>query len=146
MSVSSTVVAPRPASVSVAIVLGWVSVLLDVIGGVSLFLLAGDDDVLAALGTGTTSVQSAALGSLVVAVALSAVLYALGRGSNVARGLVSAVMLLRLGLGIWMLLAFGTHHLTEALLTVAIALVTLALLWNPRAGAFFATNRTSTGT
>lgn len=143
MTVSSTVTVPRPASVTIVIVLGWVSVLLDVIGGVSLFLLAGDADVLDALGTTAASVQAAALGSLVVAVALAAVLYALGRGSSMARALVSVVMLLRLGLGIWLFVAFGTHHLTEALLSMAIALVTLALLWNPRAGEFFASSRVS---
>ena len=37
--------------------------------------------------------------------------------------------------------AFGTHQLAEAILSAAIAITAIVLLWNDKANAFFAANK-----
>lgn len=140
MSTGLPIAAPRPTSVTIAVVIGWISVVLDVLGGGALLLLAGSEDVTTALGTDATTARTIGITSLVMAAVLALVVYLLGKGSSVARMLVTIVMVLRIGVAIWALVAFGTHHLTEALLSIVIAGTALALLWNGKANTFFATN------
>ena len=140
MSAGSSMVAPRPTSVTVAIAIGWFSVIIDLIAGITLLVLAGNGDVTAALGTDESTARTIGIVSLVFAAVLALVVYLLGKGSNVARMLVTIVMLLRIGFAIWAIVAFGTHQLTEALVSIAVAITAMALLWNDKANAFFATN------
>ena len=138
---NSLAAAERPTSVTVAVAIGWISVILDLVGGVSLLVLAGNGDVTSALGTDETTARTIGIVLLVTAAILAVVVYLLGTGSNVARMLVTIVMLLRIGFAIWAIVAFGTHQLTEAILSMAIAVTAIVLLWNDKANTFFATNR-----
>lgn len=138
---TGSIAVPRPTSVSVAIVIGWISVILDVVAAVALIALAGDDDVTSALGTDGSTARTIGIVSLAMAAILALVVYLLGRGSNIARMLVTIVMLLRIGVAVWALVAFGTHQLAEAVFSMAIAVIALVLLWNDKANVFFATNR-----
>ena len=141
MTVPNALAAERPTSVTVAVAIGWISVILDVVGGVTLLVLAGNGDVTSALGTDETTARTIGIVLLVTAAILALVVYLLGKGSNVARMLVTIVMLLRIGFAIWAIVAFGTHQLTEAILSMAIAVTAIVLLWNDKANTFFATNR-----
>ena len=141
MSTAPGIVAPRPTSVTVAVAIGWISVVLDLVAGIALLVLAGNDDVTAALSTDASTARTIGIVSLVMAAILAVVVYLLGQGSNIARMLVTIVMLVRIGLAVWALVAFGTHQLTEALISIAIAVTAIALLWNDKANAFFATNQ-----
>lgn len=136
-----SLVAPRPTSVSIAVAIGWVSVVLDLISGVSLYLLAGNADLQNALGTDAATTRTSAIGTLIGGIVLAVVVALLSKGSSISRALVSVVMLLRIGLAAWTLFAFGSHHLTEALLTIVVGAFALGLLWNRKANDFFATNR-----
>ena len=138
---NSLAAAERPTSVTVAVAIGWISVILDVVGGVSLLVLAGNGDVTSALGTDETTARTIGIVLLVTAAILALVVYLLGTGSNVARMLVTIVMLLRIGFAIWAIVAFGTHQLAEAIVSMAIAVTAIVLLWNDKANTFFATNR-----
>ena len=141
MSTAPGIAAPRPTSVTIAVAIGWISVVIDAVAGIALLVLAGSDDVTAALGTDASTARTIGIVSLVMAAILALVVYLLGQGSNIARMLVTIVMLVRIGVSIWALFAFGTHQLAEAIIAIAIAITALALLWNEKANAFFATNQ-----
>jgi hypothetical protein len=126
--------------VTVAIAVGWIAVALDVLAGVALLVLAGDADVTSALGADETTARTIGIVSLVVAAILAVVVYLLGQGSKIARMLVTIVMLVRIGFAVWAIIAFGTHQLAEAVLSAAVAITAIVLLWNDKANAFFATN------
>ena len=140
MSASPGLAAPRPTSVTVAVAIGWISVIIDLVAGVALLVLAGNEDVTSALGTDAASARTIGIVTLITAAILALVVSLLGRGSNVARMLVTLVMLARIGVSIWALVAFGTHQLAEAVIAIAIAATAIALLWNDKANTFFATN------
>ncbi len=140
MSVPQTAV-ERPTSVTVAIAIGWISVLMDVLAGVALILLAGNADVTTALGADESLVRTQGIVFLVVAAILAIVVYLLGQGSSISRMLVTIVMVIRIGFAIWAMIAFGTHQMTEAIVSAAIAITAIALLWNDKASAYFAANK-----
>lgn len=140
MSTPTNTLATRPTSVTVAVVLGWLSVVVDVAIGIALLALAGNASVLTALELDASDARTYGIVSLALAVILAVVVSLLGRGSHISRVLVSIVMALRVGFGIWAIIALGTSHLAEAIITIAIAVVVLALLWNEAANRFFATS------
>lgn len=140
MNATTGQIAARPTSVTVAIAIGWISVVIDIVAGVALLVLAGDDDIVSALGVEAGTVRTVAITTFVVAAILALVVYLLGKGSNLSRMLVTIVMVLRIGVAAWALVAFGTHQLAEAIVAIAIAVTALALLWNDKANRFFATN------
>ena len=141
MTVPNAVSSERPTSVAVALAIGWISVILDLVAGVTLIVLAGNDEVTSALGTDESTARAIGIVALVSAVILALVVYLLGKGSNIARMLVTIVMLLRIGFAIWAIVALGTHQLAEAIVSMAVAVTAIVLLWNDKANAFFATNR-----
>jgi hypothetical protein len=126
--------------VTVAIAVGWISVLLDAVGGVALIVLAGNADVTSALGADESTARTIGIVGLVLAAILALVVYLLSQGSTIARMLVTIVMLVRIGFAVWAIVAFGTHQLTEAIVSMAVAVTAIVLLWNDKANAFFATN------
>ncbi len=140
MTVPNPLVAPRPTSVTVAIAVGWISVLLDAVGGVALIVLAGNADVTSALGADESTARTMGIVGLVLAAILALVVYLLSQGSTIARMLVTIVMLVRIGFAVWGIVAFGTHQLTEAIVSMAVAVTAIVLLWNDKANAFFSTN------
>ncbi|MGA7688978.1 MAG: hypothetical protein WCA29_07080 [Jiangellales bacterium] len=140
MSTTPAPVAERPTSVTVALAIGWISVALGVVEGIALLVLAGDETVTAALGVEEGVARTVAIIVLVVSAILAVVVYLLSKGSNVSRMLVTIVMFLRMGVAVWAIVAFGTHQLTEAIVSIGIAVTAIALLWNDKANAFFATN------
>ncbi len=140
MTVPNPLVAPRPTSVTVAIAVGWISVLLDAVGGVALIVLAGNADVTSALGADESTARTIGIVGLVLAAILALVVYLLSQGSTIARMLVTIVMLVRIGFAVWAIVAFGTHQLTEAIVSMAVAVTAIVLLWNDKANAFFSTN------
>ena len=52
----------------------------------------------------------------------------------------SVVMILRVALSVWVIIALGTHNLTEAVVTIVISLVVLGLVWNEKANEFIKPN------
>lgn len=131
----------RPASVTVAVTLGWIAVAIDALAGLAAFVLAGNPSVIEALGVDEATVRGHAIASLVIAGAMALVVSRLGRGGSLARLLVTGVLLVRLAAAGWAMAALGSHQLGEALISILISLVGIGLLWNSKASAFFATNR-----
>lgn len=127
----------RPTSVTVAVAFGWLAVILDVISAVALILLANNSDVLNTLDVSAGTARVTGIVVLVIALVLALVVLALSRGSNVARILVGLVMLLRIAAAVYLIIAFGTHNLGEALMSMAVAIAVIALLFNDKANAYF---------
>lgn len=134
-------VTQRPTSVTVAIVIGWISVLIDLIGGLSLLSFAGNDAVVDALGRDPATMRIMGITTLLAGVVLAVVVFMLGQGSSVARTLVKIVMGLRIALALYGLIALGTAQLAEYLTTIAVAAFALWLLWNHSADRYFASDR-----
>jgi hypothetical protein len=127
----------RPTSVTVVVVLVWISAFLDIAGGLLLLILSGQDEVLGEVGATSGESLASGIGQLVTGTILALVAASLGRGSAIARALVTTVMVVRIAFGVWLFVAFGTHQAVEALTTIGVAVAALALLWNAAAKDFY---------
>lgn len=134
----STVNVPtRPGSVTLVVVLTWIGAILSILGGI-VALLARENFVVE---SGLTTSQSRLAGgvALVFGIILALLASALGKGSKFARFIVTIVMLLRLIVGaIGIFAVWGSPFVWGAVINVLVALLVLWLLWNAKAGAFFA--------
>lgn len=136
----STISAQCPTTVTIVVVLTWISAVLDVIAGASLVALAGDNDVLKSLDATSSTATTLGIGFIVLGVVTAFVAWRLGRGGKLARILVSIIAVINLVAGIYSAFALGTHNLAEGATDALIALVTLALLWNNKANQYFRHN------
>ena len=132
--------ASRPTSVLIVLVVAWIQVAMSLIASVALFFMAGNSDVVSAVGATTDELRiGAGIGVVFGLIAAAFVLW-LQNGSNVARILVSIVAVLNIGAGVWAIAATGTHQLAESLVNIGLAAVVLALLWNHAANEYFASD------
>jgi hypothetical protein len=129
--------APRPGSVTTVVVLTWIVALLTILGGV--LALALSDETLADAGISASTATTYGWVEIVLGAITALVAIGLGGGNNFSRILVSALMLIRVVVGIWAMVQLPNALIT-GVITVGVALLILFLLWNQRANAFFATN------
>ena len=129
--------APRPGSVTVVVVLTWISAIVAILGGVLALVLS--EESLADAGISKSTATTYGWTEIVLGIIIALVAVGLSRGNNLSRILVSALMVLRAIVGIWAMLQLPSGMISGTV-TVVIALVVLFLLWNQRASAFFATN------
>ncbi|GEL26732.1 hypothetical protein PSU4_56860 [Pseudonocardia sulfidoxydans NBRC 16205] len=128
----------RPGSVTVVVVLVWISAILQIIVGVLLLIVA------ATVGTAQVDVSSGvivAVGifTLVIGLLTAAVASRLGKGGNGARIIVTVLEVLQIVGAITTLSVYGsTGAGSGSIGNIAIAVIILALLWNNRANEFFA--------
>jgi hypothetical protein len=132
--------ARRPTSVLIVLVVAWIQVAMSLIASVALFFMAGNGDVVSAVGATTDELRIGAGIGVVFGLIGAAFVLWLQNGSNVARILVSIVAVLNIGAGVWAIAAAGTHQLAESLVNIGLAAVVLALLWNHAANEYFASN------
>lgn len=129
----------RPASVTIVVILTWISALLAI--GFGLWAVI-DPGALANDLTSLAQVRTEGFVSIIVGLVTAMVASGLGRGNQFARFLVSALMVLRIiGGAIAAFLTFGSIAMWGSLASVLIAVIILWLLWNARAGAFFSGQR-----
>jgi hypothetical protein len=129
--------APRPGSVTVVVVLTWISAIVAILGGVLALVLS--EESLADAGISKSTATTYGWTEIVLGIIIALVAVGLSRGNNLSRILVSALMVLRAIVGIWAMLQLP-NGMISGTVTVVIAVVVLFLLWNQRASAFFATN------
>ena len=129
--------APRPGSVTVVVVLTWISAIVAILGGVLALVLS--EESLADAGISKSTATTYGWTEIVLGIIIALVAVGLSRGNNLSRILVSALMVLRAIVGIWAMLQLP-NGMISGTVTVVIALVVLFLLWNQRASAVFATN------
>lgn len=129
--------ARRPASVTLVVVLTWISAVLAVLGGLLLI-------VVGSITGGAAGLTPGVLGGIGVAYVIlglitGAVAARLARAGNGARLLVSVLVVLQIAGGIAAISTVGSGStVTQALVSILVGIVILLLLWNARANAFFA--------
>jgi hypothetical protein len=127
----------RPGSVTVVVVLTWISAILALIGAALLFVVAFT--VEAPDRPASRNFLLAAGGFLLVIGLITVwVARALSKGNNFARFLVSLVQVLNILNAIWTWIQLGGNYVISAFLSIAVAVIILALVWNRRANEFFA--------
>jgi hypothetical protein len=134
---STTETSRRPGTVTTVVVLTVLAGVMDLIGGASLWAFAGNSDLQDLTDSSKGTIVTLAIVTIVIGLATIAVGLMLGGGSNGARILVTILMVLRIAAGIWAMMAAGTNHLGEGLITIVIAVVVLGLLWNAKANEYF---------
>lgn len=152
----------RPGSVTIAVVLTWISAILVLLAGIGIFVSSFAvhdqqvrEDLERALGNaGMDPNLSATLpwalmagGMVIIAIAVLEIFVAvyLAKGRSWARTLVTVFVVLSM-LGHLPQLFAGGSQLISALFGLAIEAVILFLLWNARASAFFAQRTAQLGT
>lgn len=138
---SNTAAVERPTSVSVVVALTWLAAFLDLVGGAVLVFFASSEEIQAATGASEASITTSGWVTLVIGILVAVVAIRLGEGSSGARLLVSTLMVLRIGVAIWVLIAAGTHGGTESILTLALSAAVLYLLWTGPASDWFTASR-----
>lgn len=127
----------RPGSVTVVVVLVWISAILEIIGGVLLLVLTP-----ALRNQGNATWLVFALGILVLLIGLitAAVASRLSKGGNGARIVVTVLTVLQIiGALTTLFTVSGSTAVSQAVFTLVVDLMILALLWNNRANEFFGT-------
>ncbi|WP_432477380.1 hypothetical protein [Nocardioides sp. GXQ0305] len=127
----------RPWTVTTVVVLATISGLVDIIGGISLWFFSSSDALEDLTDADSGTLVTIAVVSIVLGLITVTVAFALGGGSNAMRTLIAVLMAIRIAGAVYVLFAFGTHQLGEALISIVVAAVTLSLLYNDRANAFF---------
>lgn len=133
----SSAPAPRPTSVTFVVVLTWISAIVAIVGGVLALLLS--ENALAEAGISKSTATTYGWVEIVIGVIIALVAKGLGNGNNFSRLLVSVIMVIRIGVGAWAMLNLPNGVVT-GVVSIAAALITLFLLWNSKANAFFRTN------
>ncbi|GAA4675294.1 hypothetical protein GCM10023215_03940 [Pseudonocardia yuanmonensis] len=131
--------ARRPGSVTLVVVLTWISAVLAVLGG--LLLIVAGSVTAGAAGLTPGVLVGIGVAYVILGLITGAVASRLGRGGNGARLLVSVLVVLQIAGGIAAISTVGTGStLTQALVSILVGIVILLLLWNARANAFFASH------
>lgn len=131
----------RPAGVTLVVFLAYLSGILDVVSG--LLLLLARNDAAAQRDSGLDGGTLMLVGIVTILIGVFVILLAgaLGRGSSGARLIVTAVMVARLGIGIWGVIAIHSVTRWSSLLSAVIAAVVLLLLWSSSASEWFASKK-----
>lgn len=129
--------APRPGTVTVVVVLTWLSAIGAILAGILALLLS--ESALAEAEIEKSTATTYGVVELVLGVLIALVAIGLGRGNNFSRALVSGLMAIRVVIGIWAIFVLP-NGLISGIIAIALALIVLFLLWNEKANAFFATN------
>lgn len=125
----------RPTSVTVVVVLTWIAALVSIVSGIVALLLTADE--LTSAGVSEQSATVFGWAAIIVGAVAALVALGLGRGSSLARNLVSLLMVVRMSLALWAMLTLP-EAIVPGVITFAVALLVLYLLWNGRASAYFA--------
>ncbi|MCH9816293.1 MAG: hypothetical protein K0U64_07550 [Actinomycetia bacterium] len=139
MSETTPAEAPqRPLSVTVVVVIVWIIAILNIVAGIVMIFTAQDDAELLVQTDGDASaIRIWGVGVVIFGLIVAWVASALGRGGQFARFLISLLMILRILADVIFIGNYGTYDLNGVLLSIILALIVLALLWNSKASRFF---------
>lgn len=123
----------RPGGVTLVAVLVWIQALLYVIGGV--FALVGGTVGLVTLQLGFAGASLViGIGAIVYGIIAFIVAFGLLRGSRVARAIVTVLLVISL---IGAIIQLTQHSILGGVISLAIAIIGILLLWAGRAATFF---------
>lgn len=125
----------RPGGVTLVAMLTWLSGLIEVYNGSVLLFQREEPDTVERFG-GQSTLTLIAVVTLLVGVALLVIGVGLFRGSNPARVAASIAEGLSIVGSAFLAIAYPAGFIVE-IVSIAIALIVIALLWTRRADAFF---------
>ena len=125
----------RPARVTFIAVLTWIEALFDLVGGIALLALQNEPSLRGQFG-GSTGVVVTGIVLIVLALITFSVARGLLRGSRGARAIVTIVQLLAIASAIYAAALLPVEFL-GAVVSAAISLIVIVMLWSGRAGEFF---------
>jgi hypothetical protein len=129
----------RPGSVTVVVVLTWISAVIAIVSGVLLLIFAPAVRVQVGNSNVSTAVIIIGVVILVICLLTAWVATRLGKGGNGARILLTILEGLQIAGALATLSTVsGSNTVSQSVVTIIIGVVILALLWNSRANAFFA--------
>ena len=134
----------RPGSVTVVVVLTWISAVLEIIAGVMLLVLAGVAKADGATDVSFGTVLLFGIVVLLIGVITAAVASRLGKGGNGARMIITVLEVLQVAGAITALITLvrsvtldSSPVVSQSIATIIIGVLILVLLWNQRANEFF---------
>lgn len=128
----------RPGSVTLVIVLMWISAIIELIAGILIVLASGNVEHLTQYDQTQTVVLVAGIVGIVLGLITIALAMGLARGSNAARVMVTILVVLQILSDTWELAARGHGGFPWlSVLGILFWLLILALLWTSRASDFF---------
>lgn len=136
MTTPAPVARRRPRTVTAAVLVLGLVLVVDVVLGVALLLAARDEDLLAEVALDAAPVILSAAVVLAIAAVLAMLMVGLLRGANSARLVVSLVLLVRLAYDLYLGDAATAGTAPIAIVVVA-TLLLLGLLWNRAASEYF---------
>jgi len=129
--------ARRPAGITLLMVLGVIQGAISVIGGLVLFIARNDQEVLANAGGSKSTVTAVAVTTMVIGLIVILVSLALGGGSNGARLLLGAVMVLNLIGDVYLIVKYSGNQRASGIGSAVVALIVLYLLYGSKASKEF---------
>lgn len=127
----------RPVGVAIVVGLTWLVAFLDIAAGAFLFFLSFQEDTIAEAGITAGDVRAYAILIALVGLLTAAVAIGLGAGSNLSRVVVIALMVVRIGGGIWALAGIGDMTTWSALYEIGLGLLVIAMLSTRSASDYF---------
>lgn len=131
----------RPFGVTLVVILGWISAILSMAAGVFLIFNANNPEVEIEMTNTSSNVATIGWITLGFGILTAILVYALGKGSNAVRILLTIVLVLRILGDTFLLAQHGSQYLGVALGSILVNLIFLGLLWTSRASAFFKQSR-----
>lgn len=129
--------ARRPGGVTLLAVLIVISGLLQLMVAIGVLIARGDSEFVRQTGVSQGAWLWVGIVGIVIAIVYLLVARGLMRGNALARGLATLSALLSLATGLWGVVTYGGNLQWSSILSVAVALIVLGLLWSSRASAFF---------
>lgn len=129
--------ARRPGGVTLLAVLIVISGLLQLMVAIGVLIARGDSEFIRQTGLSSGAWLWVGIVGIIIAFVYLLVARGLMRGSGLARGLATLSALLSLAGGLWGVFTYAGNLQWSSILSVAVALVVLGLLWSSRASAFF---------
>ena len=129
--------AHRPAGVSFVVGLTWFVALVDLVGGIALFLISFNRTAFDREAVEPTLLRYFALIAIVVGLLTLLVALGLASGSQFARVLTVTVMVVRLANVLWALFAINNFLTWGLIAEAALAILIIALLTNRAASDYF---------
>jgi hypothetical protein len=127
----------RPGTVTTVVVLTGIAGVVDIIAGAALWVFSRSDSLADLTDASQSTVTAQGVAFVVLGLVALGLAVLLGSGSNLARVLVSLLMVLRIAGVIWVVAVTGWGKAGETLPSALIAFIVLGFLWNRRAGEFF---------
>jgi hypothetical protein len=135
---STTAMPGRPVGVTVVAVIAFIQGIIGILMGIGLIVERNNDSLIEHIGQSSGQIQTYGWIAVIWSVLALLVGWGLWNGGDWARILVAILEVLHVAGGVYLLFAWSGHYLWQGIWQIAVGLVVLWLLFNPRSDDFFA--------